>query len=90
MKPDVESVLNYLQKLSNRTGVSVAKVEPLYHFLQKEMKNGQLRGKFKEESLIFTSNPDPRWWRVDEVFWEDESDIFKMIVVTSKCITPQR
>ena len=76
LKPDTESVLNYLQKLSNSPEVSVAKVEPLYRFLQREVEDA-LRDKFKKESLIFTSNPEPRWWRVDEVFWEDESEVFK-------------
>ena len=77
LKPDAESVLNYLQKLSNSTEVSVAKVEPLYRFLQREVEDARLRDKFKKESLIFTSNPEPRWWRSDEVFWEDESEVFK-------------
>ncbi len=77
LKPDAESVLNYLQKLRNSTEVNVVKVEPLYRFLQREMKNEQLRGKFKKESLIFTSNPEARWWRVDEVFWEDKSEVLE-------------
>lgn len=77
LKPDTENVLNYLQKLSNSTEVSVAKVEPLYRFLQREVEGARLQDKFKKESLIFTSNPEPRWWRSDEVFWEDESDVFE-------------
>ena len=77
LKPDAEGVLNYLQKLSNSTEVSVAKVKPLYRFLQTEVEDAQLRDKFKKKSLIFTSNPEPRWWRSDEVFWEDDSEVFK-------------
>ena len=77
LKPDAERVLNYLQKLRNSTEVNVIKVEPLYRFLQREMKNEQLRGKFKKESLIFTPNPESRWWQVDEVFWEDKSEVLE-------------
>ena len=77
LEPDAERVLSYLQKLSNSTEVSVAKVESLYRFLQRDEENAQLKGKFKKESLIFTFNPEPRWWRSNEVFWEDESEVFK-------------
>ena len=77
LKADSESVLNYLQKLRSDKEVSIKKVEPLYRFLLPEVVNAQLRGKFKKEPLIFTPNPEPRWWRTDEVFWEDESGVFK-------------
>ena len=77
LKPEAENVLNYLQKLRNSTEVNVVKVEPLYRFLQREMKNEQLQGKFKKESLIFTPNPESCWWQVDEVFWEDKSGVLE-------------
>lgn len=77
LKPDTESVLNYLQKLSSSTEVSVEKVEPLYRFLRSEVEDTQLREKFKKEFLIFAPNPEPRWWRTGEVFWKDESEVFK-------------
>ena len=61
LKPDTESVLNYLQKLSSSTEVSVEKVEPLYRFLRLEVEDTQLREEFRKESLIFAPNPEPRW-----------------------------
>ena len=77
LKPDTESVLNYLQKLSGSKDASFEKVEPLYHFLRREGVDAQLIEKFKKETLIFIPNPEPCWWRVNEVFWEDESEVFK-------------
>ena len=77
LKPDTESVLNYLQKLSSCKEASLEKVEPLYHFLRREGVDAQLIRKFKKETLIFIPNPEPCWWRADDVFWEDESEVFK-------------
>ena len=73
LNANTESVLNYLQILSS-TEVSVKKVEPLYRFLDRQ--DARPREKFREESLIFTPTPEPRWWRTNEVFWEDECLIF--------------
>ncbi len=77
LKPDTESVLNHLQKLSSSKNTSLETVKPLYHFLRQEGVDAQLIQKFKQETLIFIPNPEPRWWRVNEVFWEDESEVFK-------------
>ena len=74
LKPDTESVLNYLEVLSNDTKASVEKVEPLYRFLERQ--DARRSEEFKQKRLIFTSNPEPRWWKSDEVFWEDESEVF--------------
>ena len=76
MEADPESVLNHLQKLRNDKEISIKKVEPLYRFLRSETEGTQLHEKFKKEPLILTLNPEPRWWRSDEVFWEDESAVF--------------
>ena len=73
LNADTESVLNHLQTLSDTTP-SVEDVEPLYLFLADQ--DARPREKFKEESLIFTLSPEPRWWRADQVFWEDESVVF--------------
>lgn len=73
LNANTESVLNYLQSLRN-TEVNVEKVEPLYCFLAKE--NHIRREGLGQESLIFTPTPEPRWWRADKVFWEDESPVF--------------
>ena len=73
LNADTESVLNYLQILSNTT-VNVEDIEPLYLFFAEQDPLPQ--EKFKEESLIFTPVPEPRWWRTDEVFLEDESAVF--------------
>ena len=32
--------------------------------------------KFTEESFIFAPNPERCWWRVNDVFWEDEGVVF--------------
>ena len=53
------------------------KVELLYRFLRSEVEDTQLREKFKKEPLFFIPNPEPRWWQVDKVFWEDASKVFK-------------
>ena len=76
LEADKESVLNHLQKLRSDKEISIKKVEPLYRFLRAEAKDTQLHEKFKKEPLILTPNPEPRWWRSDEVFWEDESPVF--------------
>ena len=73
LNADTESVLNYLQTLSDTT-VNVEDIVPLYRFLDRQ--DARPREKFKEESLIFTPSPEPRWWRADQVFWEDESAVF--------------
>ena len=73
LNADTDSVIAYLQTLSG-TKTSVEKVEPLYRFLARQ--DARPREEFKQKSLIFTSNPEPRWWRSDEVFWEDESAVF--------------
>ena len=73
LNANTESVLNYLQTLSGTT-VNVKDIVPLYRFLDRQ--DARPREKFKEESLIFTPNPEPHWWRTDEVFWEDASPVF--------------
>ena len=73
LNANTESVLNYLQTLSS-TEVNIENVVPLYRFLDRQ--DARPREEFKEEPLIFTSTPKPRWWRTNEVFWEDESLIF--------------
>ena len=73
LNANTNSVLNYLQTLSG-TESSVEKVEPLYRFLARQ--DARPREEFKAKPLILTSNPEPRWWRSDEVFWEDESAVF--------------
>ena len=75
LEADADDVLNYLQTLSQKEA-SIEKVEPLYRFLRSESEDTQLRRTFKQKPLIFTSNIEPRWWRVDEVFWKDESTVF--------------
>ena len=74
LNADTNSVLKYLQTLSGGTTVSIEEIEPLYRFLNRQ--DARPRERFKEESLIFTPGPKPRWWRADQVFWEDESAVF--------------
>ncbi len=73
LNADTESVLNYLQILSDKE-VRIEDIEPLYRFLARQ--DARPREKFKEESLLFAPNPQLRWWRTDQVFWEDESPVF--------------
>ena len=73
LNANTDSVINYLQTLSG-TETSVEKVEPLYRFLARQ--DARRSEEFKQKPLIFTSNSEPRWWRSDEVFWEDESPVF--------------
>ena len=72
LQADASGVLDYLQILS-RAKTSIEKIEPIYEFLESE--DAHL-WRFEKESLIFTPEPEPRWWRTDEVFWEDENDVF--------------
>lgn len=72
LQADVDGVLDYLQTLS-QTETSIEKIGPIYEFLWSEDEH---LWRFKEKSLIFTPEPEPRWWRTDEVFWEDESAVF--------------
>ena len=71
---NTESVLNYLQALSGTT-VCVKDIEPLYRFLE-QRQHARPSESFQEKSLIFAPNPEPRWWRADEVFWEKEDLVF--------------
>ncbi|MYB95084.1 DUF91 domain-containing protein [Candidatus Poribacteria bacterium] len=75
LNADADSVLNYLQTMSHMSQgeVSVEDVEPIYKFL--ESQDEPLWG-FEDEPFIFIPEPEPRWWRIDEVFWEDESAVF--------------
>ena len=73
LNADTDSVLKYLQTLSGTT-VSIEDIEPLYRFLYRQ--DARPREKFKEKSLIFTPNPEPSWWRSDQVFWVDERAVF--------------
>ena len=72
LEADVEGVLGYLQILS-KNEASIEQVKPIYEFLCSEDEH---LWRFEEEPLIFTPEPEPRWWRTDEVFWEDESAVF--------------
>lgn len=72
LQAEADDVLDYLQTLS-QTEVSIKKIESIYKFLESE--DADL-SRFEEEPLIFTPEPEPRWWRTHEVFWEDESAVF--------------
>ena len=72
LEADVEGVLDYLQILS-KTEASIEQVKPIYEFLYSEDEH---LWRFEKEPLIFTPEPEPRWWCTDEVFWEDESPVF--------------
>ena len=74
LNANTDSVLNYLQTLSG-TEANVKKVEPLYRFLERQ--DARPHEEFKKNPLIFTSNPEPSWWRTDKVFWKDECELFK-------------
>ena len=73
LNANTDSVINYLQTLSG-TEVSVEQVESLYRFLERQ--DARRSEEFKQKPLIFTSNPEPNWWKADEVFWNDESPVF--------------
>ena len=73
LNANTDSVINYLQTLSG-TETSVEKVLPLYCFLEDQ--GARRSEEFKQKPLIFTSNPEPNWWKCDKVFWEDESAVF--------------
>ena len=72
---DADGVLDYLKILRQTevSEVSIEKVKPIYEFLWSEDEH---LWRFEEEPLIFTPEPEPRWWRTDEVFWDDESPVF--------------
>ncbi len=74
LKANIESVLNHLQELSGTT-VSIRDIEPLYRFLEQRQR-ARLGERFRGKSLIFAPNPEPHWWRTDEVFWENEDVVF--------------
>ncbi len=74
LNANTESVLNCLQNLSGTT-VCVKDIEPLYRFLEQRQR-ARPRESFQEKPLIFAPNPEPRWWRADEVFWEKEDLVF--------------
>ncbi len=76
LEADADNVLNYLQTLSQSktsTETSIEKVKAIYKFLESE--DADL-WRFEKEPLIFTPEPEPRWWRTNEVFWVNESPVF--------------
>ncbi len=73
LNANTDSVMNYLQTLSGST-VNVEDIMLLYRFL--EDRSARREEKFKAEPLIFTTDPEPRWWKSGEVFWDDESAVF--------------
>lgn len=73
LEADADNVLNHLQTLSQKEA-SIEEVEPIYKFLESEDADLQ---RFEKERLIFTPEPESRWWRTDEVFWEDQKDVFR-------------
>ena len=73
LNADTDSVMNYLEILSGST-VNVEDIVRIYRFL--EDRGAPREEKFKAERLIFTPDPEQRWWKSDEVFWEDESAVF--------------
>ncbi|MDE0423836.1 MAG: endonuclease NucS [Candidatus Poribacteria bacterium] len=76
LKADTNSVLNYLGTLSGTedTEASIEKVLPLYRFLEDQ--GARREAEFKAKPLIFIFDPEPNWWKSDEVFWENESAVF--------------
>jgi hypothetical protein len=68
-----ESVLSYLRSLSGNGEVTVETMNRIYNFLRPLALSKE---HFAEKPLVFTPTPTPRWWKADEVFWEDESVVF--------------
>ncbi len=76
LNANTDGVLKHLQNLSDGdTEVSVETVERLYRFLDRQ--DARRSEEFKQDALIFTLNPEPRWWRSDKVFWKDERVVFE-------------
>ena len=73
LNANTDSVINYLQTLSG-TETNVEQILPLYRFLEDQ--GARREAEFKQKPLIFTANPEPRWWKADEVFWKDERPVF--------------
>lgn len=73
LNADTDSVMNYLKTLSGSTA-NVKDIVPLYRFLEDQ--GARRQDEFRAETLIFTYDPEPHWWKADEVFWEDESSVF--------------
>ena len=75
LSANTDSVINYLRTLSStEASIEIEKVLPLYRFLEDQ--GARREPEFKAASLIFISDPEPSWWKSDEVFWEDESPVF--------------
>lgn len=74
LNANTDSVMNYLQTTLSGSTVNVEDIVLLYRFL--EDRGARREEEFKAEPLIFTPDPEPRWWKSDEVFWEDESAVF--------------
>lgn len=76
LEADADNVLNYLQTLSQESQkeASIEEIEPIYKFLESESEDADL-WRFEEEGLIFTPEPEPRWWRTNEVFWVNDSPV---------------
>ena len=74
LEADADNVLNYLQTLSQKeASIEIERVKQIYKFLESEDTD---LWRFEKERLIFTPEPEPRWWRTDEVFWVNDRPVF--------------
>ena len=73
LEADAESVIEYLKTLNRRKDVNFEDVKRIYEFLKNKEVFPEI---FAESPLIFTPKPEPKWWKSNEVFWEDENPVF--------------
>ncbi|MCX6379004.1 MAG: hypothetical protein NT023_05925 [Armatimonadetes bacterium] len=74
LAPKTEEVIKRLQGLSGQA-IDLKTVENIYRFLQRQSMTGR-QALFKQQPLLYTSTPIPRWWTADKVFWDNERAIF--------------
>ena len=75
---DVQGVLNYLKALIERKSEDTKKFKKLYKFLNEHFEEDPIKIKdaFKNHPLIFVPDTNNKYYRTDEVLWEDVSEIF--------------
>ncbi|HAT81796.1 MAG TPA: hypothetical protein DCS17_10715, partial [Flavobacterium sp.] len=70
-----ETIIQYLQELSQGKDVKKNVVEKLYEYLAQYGKKSDF-DQFKQSALIYIPEPQAKWYKPDEVMWKDSSAIF--------------
>lgn len=73
LSANAKAVLGYLRTLSG-SELPLDRITAIYRFLSGN--HIVAKDDFRQAALIYTPTPDPRWWRAQDLYWENESATF--------------